>query len=221
MRRMLAVLAIGLMGMAWSPAFAGEARIEEAGLIFDLPEPWTHQTKQSKIPTGQLVQTWSRAPMDIQKGAAKARPGIVAFSTPVPKDANLALLTQDRLLQEPFNVKVPDAECVKCVREKIGTPQATLKVISFEPAPNCQEAATESSEGLPCVYERVQHIDIALEPSWAFRVEKPTPHGPMKILIIHALVDGKFVEITFSYFAELAQTVEGEISPIIKSIRKP
>jgi hypothetical protein len=207
---------ISFVGVA---AYAGEAKIEEADLIFDVPETWTDKVEKSKIPTGQLMQLWSRSPMKIQAG--NARPGMIALATPVPKDTNLVLLTQARLNGEPFNTKVPDAECLKCVRYKVRQAEGTVQAISFEPPPDCQEITTGSSETLPCQYERVKEIKFPLEPSWAFRITKQMSFGPMRILLIHALVDGKLLEITFSYPAEIAQSVEDEIAPIIGSIRKP
>jgi hypothetical protein len=212
------ILLFILFGFLQSPAFAVEASIDEAGIVFDLPKAWTYETRQERIPSGQLMQAWVRSPMRIR--SANAKPGIVALATPVSKDANLVLLTQSRLRGKPFYVKLPDTECMKCVHYKIKLPHGTARATSFERPPGCGEGPTQGSRVSPYACRNVNLIKLKLEPSWAFRLVKDMPWGKMYILLIHALVDGKLVEVTFSYLVEVAETLNGEITQIIGSMRK-
>ena len=212
------VLLLILSGFLQSPAFAVEATIDEAGIVFDLPKVWTYETRQERIPSGQLMQSWVRSPMRIR--SANAKPGIVALVTPVSEDANLVPLTRSRLRGKPFYVKLPDSECMKCVHYKIKLPQGTAGAISFEPPPGCGEVPTQGSRVSPYACRNVNLIKLKLEPSWAFRLVKDMPWGKMYILLIHVLVDGKLVEVTFSYPVEVADTLNGEITQIIGSMRK-
>lgn len=215
----LPVVCFVLFGLFQSPAFAVEATIEEAGVVFDLPEAWTYEVKRERIPSGKLMQTWARSPMKIR--AANAKAGIVAFVTPVSKDANLVPLLQQRVRRNPFYYKPQDLECMKCVNYKMRLPQHIVSATSFEPPPECGEAPVPGSRVSTFQCRKVNRIKLKLEPSWAFRMEKEMSWGKMYILLIHALLDGKLVEVTFSYPVEVAETLDDEIIQIIGSMRKP
>lgn len=199
--------------------FAAEATIEEAGVVFDLPDAWTYKVEKVKIPSGELMQKWARTPIETEE--ARFVPGMVAVATPVPKDANLALLTQTRLSQAPYRMKVPDAECLKCVHYELKSPNGTVGVVSYEEPPFAPGGPAEGSGPSVGHSLRVNLVNLQLEPSWAFRIVKNMPDGTkMTATLIHALVDGKFLEITFWYPPKLARSLEEEIAPIISSLRK-
>ncbi|MEW6351119.1 MAG: hypothetical protein AB1646_18840 [Thermodesulfobacteriota bacterium] len=202
---------------AGTPAFGVEALIEEAGVVFDLPDVWTSIVKNSRIPTGQLMQNWKRAPMAIQAG--EARPGIIAMATPVPQDSDLVFLTQAVLSGEPYRVRLAELDCMKCCRYKVRMPEGTLGAFSFEPPPNCHEKPGLDDPELACQFEQVNLVNLKLEPSWAFRMKKDVPGLKMKGIVLHALVDGKLLDVSFWYPAELDKVVEPEIMSIISSLR--
>lgn len=100
------------------PAIAADAVIEEAGIAFDLPVAWRAKVERTRIPTGQLMQRWVRDELETIGG--RASPGMVAIATPVPDDANLALLTQTVMARKPFNVKLgSETRCIKCKKYRI------------------------------------------------------------------------------------------------------
>lgn len=198
-------------------AHADEVVIEEAGLSMELPAAWLAKYEKSKIPTGQLMQRWVRSPIAV--GASKASPGLIAVASPVAKDANLALLSQSRLGAEPNNVKLAaDTQCIKCVMVKFKTSDGVATSISPDVPPKC----TEFKPGVEadCVYKMENLVNLKLEPSWVHRFEKDAAFGKMFVLVVHALVDDKFVDISFFYPKDVASQVEPEIGMIVSSIRK-
>jgi hypothetical protein len=199
-------------------ALAAEATIHDAGVVFDLPDAWTYKVESTKGPTGQLMQRWVRSPLKTEKG--QVTPEMVVLATPVPEDADLGSLTQDVLSKEPYNVTSgSDTECLKCVRYQARLPEGTITAFSFEPPPHCEESDTLDSEA-PCRYQKVNLVELGLEPSWAFRMERDMPPGKMTVLFVHAVVAGKLLDITFLYPSESAKSVEQEVMPIIRSMRK-
>lgn len=196
---------------------ADEVFIEEAGLSMTLPAAWAAKYEQTKTPTGQLMQRWVRNPVAV--GEFTTSPGLIAVVTPVPKDANLALISQSVLGKAPHNVKLAaETQCIKCVTFKLKMNGGTATSIAPDVPPRC----TEYKPGVEadCVYQLENKINLQLEPSWANRFEKDAPFGRMFVLAVHAIVDEKFVDISFFYPKDAASQVQPEIAAIVSSIKK-
>jgi hypothetical protein len=197
--------------------FADDVIIKEAGLTITLPGVWASKYNQSKIPTGQLLQRWVRDPVVVDQ--YKASPGLIVVSTAIPKNAELALITQGVLSREPHNVKLGvDTQCIKCVTYKLKAKSGTVTSISPTVPPNC----SEYKPGLQadCMYQSQDYLGIKIEPSWANRFEKDALYGKSYVLVIHAIVDEMLVDFTFIYPKNAATQIEPEISSIISSIKK-
>jgi hypothetical protein len=82
------------------------------------------------------------------------------------------------------------------------------------------ETPAAGEEVSACNYRNVNLIGLKLDPSWAFLIEKRVSWGKLYVLPIHALVDGKLVEVTFNYPEEAAETLDPEIKGIIATMRK-
>lgn len=196
---------------------ADEVFIEEAGLSMTLPAAWAAKYEKTKIPTGQFMQRWVRSPVVI--GEFTTSPGLIAVVTPVSKDANLAIISQSVLNNAPHNVKVAvETQCIKCVTFKLKINGGTATSIAPDVPPRC----TEYKPGVEadCVYQLENKINLKLEPSWANRFEKDAPFGKMFVLAVHAIVDDKFVDISFFYPKNAANQIQPEISEIVSSIKK-
>lgn len=197
-------------------ARADEVLIEEAGLSMTLPAAWAAKYEKTKIPTGQLMQRWLRNPVTV--GEFTALPGLVAVVTPVSKDANLALISQSVLSKAPHNVKLAaETQCIKCVTFKLKMNGGIATSIAPDVPPKC----TEYKPGVEadCVYQLENRINLKLEPSWANRFEKDAAFGKMFVLSVHAIVDGKFVDISFFYPKDAANQIQPEIATIVSSIK--
>lgn len=198
-------------------AGANEVLIEESGLSMTLPAAWTAKYDKAKIPTGQLMQRWSRTALPV--GQFRAAPGLVIVATPVSKDANLSLISQTVLNQTPYNVKLAvDTECIKCVIYKVKVNGGVATAI----APDAPGKCVEYKPGVEaeCIYQQENKINLNLERSWAHRFEKDAEFGKMFVLSIHAIVDEKFVDISFFYPKEVANQIQPEIAAIVSSIKK-
>lgn len=196
---------------------AEDVTLEEVKLSLTLPTPWTSKYEQAKLPSGQLMQRWVRD--SVQIGKYGASPGLVVVVTPVPKNANLALLTQNILSKEPHSVKLAaETQCIKCVRYQLKTNSGVIRSIAPNVPPNC----SEYKPGLEtnCMYQSENGLNLNLEPSWANRFEKDAVYGKSYVLVVHALVDEKFVDLTFVYPKESAPQIEPEIASIVSSIKK-
>lgn len=66
----------------------------------------------------------------------------------------------------------------------------------------------------------INYLDIGLEPSWSHHFEKETPNGPMSVVLVHALVDQKLIDISFWYPTESAPSIEPEIHQIAASLKR-
>lgn len=198
-------------------ARADEVLIEEAGLSMTLPAAWATKYEKTKIPTGQSMQRWLRSPVAV--GEFTASPGLVALATPVPKNANLALISQSVLGKAPHNVKLAaETQCIKCVTFKLKLNGGVATSISPDVPPKC----TEYKPGVEadCVYQLENKINLGLEPSWAHRFEKDASFGKMFVLSAHAIVEDKFVDISFFYPKDAANQIQPEIAAIVSSIKK-
>ena len=148
-----------------------------------------------------------------------ASPGLIAVASPVPKGANLTVLTQSLLARAPHNVKLAaDTLCIKCVTMRIKLSGGVATTIAPDAPPNC----TEYKPGVEadCVYQRENKIELGLEPSWAHRFEKDAPFGKMFVLVVHAIVDDKLVDVSFFYPKDAVGQVQPEITSIVSSIKK-
>lgn len=205
-----------ILGVSQSGVCA-EVEIVEAALVMSLPSSWGEKSEQAKIPTGQILQRWVRHPIKV--GQYNAMPGMLAIATPVPKDADLALLTQGVLRREPYSVKLGgETQCIKCFMFQMAKNEGVISGITPYPPQSCKEdgQGVESD----CLYRKVDYLGLNLEPSWANRFEKDgLPYGKSYYMIVHMLVGGKFVEISFVYPKQVAQQIEPEISAIVSSIR--
>lgn len=200
-----------------SVAIGAEVEIKEANLLVDLPESWIAKYEQNKLPTGQLMQRWIRQP--VQVGEFSAMPGMIAVATPVAKDAELALITQGVLSREPYKVKLAvDTQCIKCIFFKVARKEGVVSGIS----PYAPQGCTEDAPGAEsdCLYRKIDYLNLKLEPSWANRFEKDgLPYGKSYYMVVHMLVDGKLVDISFVYPKQAAQQIEPELTAIISSLR--
>lgn len=200
-----------------SIVYADEVFIEEAGLSMTLPTSWIAKYEELRIPTGQLMQSWTRR--SVAAGGSKASPGLVVVVTPVPKDANLALLSQNALGKAPYNVKLgSETQCVKCVRYKFKAKGGLVTSIAPDVPPKCSDYKSEIEAD--CVYKLENKIGLNVEPSWANIFEKDVSFGKMYVLSIHAIVDEKFVDISFFFPKEAADQIQPEIAAIASSIHK-
>lgn len=196
---------------------AEDVRIEEAGLSMTLPAAWAAKYEKTNVPTGQLMQRWVRSPVTV--GQFSASPGLIALATPVPKDANLALLSQATLGRAPHNVRLAaETECIKCVRVKFNANGGVATSISPDVPPKC----TEFKPGVEadCVYQIESMVKLNLEPSWVHRFEKEAAFGKMYVLAVHVLVDEKFVDLSFFYPKDAASQIEPEIGTMVSSIKR-
>lgn len=198
-------------------ALADEVVVEEAGLSMVLPAAWVAKNEKSKIPTGQLVQRWIRSPVAV--GTFTASPGLIAVTTPVAKDAKLALLSQSRLGAAPNNIKLAaETQCIKCVMVKFKANGGIATSISPDVPPNC--TAFKLGLDADCVYKIENMVNLNLEPSWVHRFEKEAAFGKMFVLVVHALIDDKFVDISFFYPKDAAAQIEPEVGAIVASIKR-
>lgn len=198
-------------------AQADEVFIEEAGLSMTLPTAWAAKYEKIKIPTGQLMQRWVRGPVSI--GEFTTSPGIVAVVTPVSIDANLALISQSVLSRAPHNVKlVAETECIKCVIYKLKINDRIVTSIAPDVPPKCTEYKLDVEAD--CVYQQENKINLKLESSWAHRFEKDAAFGKMFVLSVHAIVDGRFVDLSFFYPKDAANQIQPEIAAIVSSIKQ-
>lgn len=198
-------------------AHGADTLIEEAGLTMTLPNVWTSKYEQSKIPTGQLLQRWIREPVVVD--TYNASPGLIVVTSTIPKNAELALITQGVLSRNPYRVKLGvDTQCIKCVIFKFRTPNGIATSISPTAPPNCSEYKPDIQAD--CVYQSQDYLGVKIEPSWANRFEKDAPYGKSYYLVIHAIVDEKLVDLTFVYPKQAAPQIEPEIASIVSSIKK-
>lgn len=198
-------------------ARSGEVFIEEAGLAMTLPAAWAAKYEKTRIPTGQQMQRWLRDSVAV--GEFTASPGLVAVVTPVSKDANLALISQSVLSKPPHSVKLAaETQCIKCATFKLKINGGLATSIAPDVPPKC----TEYKPGVEadCVYQLENKINFKLEPSWAHRFEKDAAFGKMFVLAVHAIVDGKFVDISFFYPKDAANQIQPEIAAIVSSIKQ-
>ncbi|MCV2362686.1 hypothetical protein LNV23_04385 [Paucibacter sp. DJ1R-11] len=214
----IAAVACALL-MSASFSRADEVLIEEAGLSMTLPVAWVAKYETSRIPSGQLMQRWVRAPVAL--AASKASPGLIALVSPVPKNSNLALLSQNALSKPPYGLKLGvETQCVKCVNYKFKTNGAIVTSVAPDVPPKCQEYKPDIDIESDCIYQLENRINLTIEPSWAHRFEKEAAFGKMFILSIHAIVDNKFIDISFFYPKETADQIQPEIAAIAASIKK-
>jgi hypothetical protein len=198
-------------------ARAAEVLIEEAGLSMTLPAAWTGKYEKTKIPSGQLMQRWKRNSVAV--GEFVAAPGLIVVVTPVWKDANLALISQSVLGKAPYNVKLAaETQCIKCVTFKLKMNGGIATSIAPDVPPNCTEY--KPSVEADCVYQLENKINLKLEPSWANRYEKDAAFGKMFVLAVHAIVDEKFVDMSFMYPKDAADQIQPEIAAILSSIKQ-
>ncbi|MCR1810262.1 hypothetical protein [Sulfurospirillum sp. hDNRA2] len=200
-------------------SYGAEAFIEEAGLTMTLPDAWTSKYQQSKIPTGQLLQRWVRDSVEV--GNFKASPGLIVVTSVLPKNADLALITQGVLSREPYRVKLgADTQCIKCVKYQFLDPSGgVVTLIAPSAPPNC--IPYKSGVQAECQYLSINYLGLKIEPSWANRFEKKDqPYGESYYLVVHAIVDEKLVDLTFIYPKQVAEQIEPEIVSIVSSLRK-
>lgn len=196
---------------------AADVTLEEVGLVLTLPTSWTSKYEQTKLPSGQLMQRWVRD--SVQVGKYNASPGLIVVASPVPKNANLALLTQSILSKEPHSVKLgAETQCIKCVRYQLKRNGGVIRSI----APNVPPSCSEYKPGIEadCIYQSENGLNLSLEPSWVNRFEKDATYGKSYVLVVHALVDEKLVDLTFVYPKESAAEIEPEIASIVSSIKR-
>lgn len=196
-----------------------EVLIEEAGLTMTLPDAWTSKYEQSKIPTGQLLQRWVRDSVKVDN--FKASPGLIVVTSVLPKNADLALITQGVLSREPYRVKLgADTQCIKCVKYQFLDPSGkVVNLIAPDAPPNCIPYKPEVQA--TCQYLSINYLGLNIEPSWANRFEKKDQqYGSSYYLAVHAIVDEKLVDLTFIYPKQAAQQIEPEIASIVSSVRK-
>jgi len=200
-------------------AHGAEVLIEEVGLTMTLPDAWTSKYEQSKIPTGQLLQRWVRDSVNVDN--FKASPGLIAVTSVIPKNADLALITQGVLSREPYRVKLGvDTQCIKCVKYQFLAPGGGV-VTSIAPTapPNC--TPDKPGAQADCLYLSINYLGLKIEPSWVNRFEKEDqPYGKSYYLVVHAIVDEKLVDLTFVYPKQVAQQIEPEIATIVSSVKK-
>lgn len=207
-----------LLGMLWhSICLATEFSIREAGVDFKLPAVWQAKMEETKLPTGQLMQRWVRQPVRLSTG--EANPGIIAIATPLPPDANLALVTQQVLARPPYKKKLgAETQCIKCMHYKLRMPHGVVSSIAPDSSSAC-DSLVKSGQVQACSAEPVNYVGLTLEPSWVLRFELQTPGAMMKVVMVHAIVSGKLLEMTFWYPPEAAEQIEDEIAVIISSLR--
>lgn len=210
-----ALLALGAL---WHlPCSATEFVIREAGLTFQLPASWQAKVEEKRVPSGQLMQRWVREPL--KAGDNMAMPGMVAIATPVPADTNLLSTSQLVIAREPYGKKLGvDTTCAKCMQYTLRMPTGTASTIAPDDVSAC-ESLLKSGQTSACSSEAINTIGLKIEPSWSHRFVKTTPAGAMKITLIHALVNGKFVDISFWYPPETASQIEGEIAEIVSTLK--
>lgn len=196
---------------------AAEFEIREAGVKLQLPDAWQSKVEEARLPSGQLMQRWVRSPIAVVGG--EAMPGMIAIATPVPKDANLALITQQILAREPYKKKLAaETTCIKCMKYKVQLPNGVATTISPDSKSAC-DVISKDANVRGCSAQSVNLVRVQLEPSWAHLFEMQTEAGTMNVALVHALVRGKLVEVSFFYPPEVAQQMEDEISEIIASMR--
>jgi hypothetical protein len=207
-----------LSGMLWHTACsAAEFAIREAGVTFQLPAAWQAKVEEGRLPTGQLMQRWVREPVRVAGG--EAMPGMVALATPIRADANLALVTQQVLAREPYRMKLAaETECIKCMKYKLRLQNGTVGSIAPDSSSAC-DTIVKSGDVAECSAEPVNLVGLKLEPSWVHRFEMRVPGGLTKVVLIHAIVGGKLLDVTFWYPPETAGLIEDEIGAIISSMR--
>lgn len=196
---------------------ANEVTIEEAGLAMTLPTAWAAKYEKTKIPTGQLMQRWIRTPVALKDSTAS--PGLIVVVTPIAKDANLALVSQSLLSNPPHRVRLAaETECIKCVNIKFKANGGTMTSIAPDAPPKCVEY--KPNVEADCIYQVENKIGLNLDPSWAHRFERDASFGKMFVLSIHAIIDEKFVDMTFFYPKDSANQIQPEIATIASSIKR-
>jgi hypothetical protein len=203
---------------ASATAFGADVAIEDVGLVMTLPDSWASRHEKAAMPSGQKVQRWVRDPVTV--GQYNASPGLILVVSPVPKNANLGLVTQSILSREPYGVKLGvDTQCIKCVMYEVRTRNGMIPSFAPDIPPACSphKPGVEAS----CSYQIENKIGLKIEPSWANRFEKDAPYGRSFVLVVHAIVDDKLIDLTFVYPKQAAAQVQPEIASIVSSITKP
>lgn len=217
-KRILIAL-VCLTPMFAGQAFAAEVTVKDADVVMDLPEVWMSKVREEKLAQGMLMQGWIRKRVMIQDGKRGARPAIVAIAFPVSPETNLALFTRMEM-QRRYNINLANMDCLKCVRYNMTAKGRTMGMVSFEPPPEEMYSGPDAVSSGPREVNEINDVGLTLEPSWVFRGEKHSQGILMDLIVVHAKLNGKILEVSFVYPHESREELQPEIYPIIHSIRK-
>jgi hypothetical protein len=198
---------------------AVEVEIKEAGVVMDVPEVWMSKVREKKLGPGLLIRNWIRERVMIQDGKRGARPAIVAVVFPVPPDTNLTVFTRLQM-QRRYNINLANMDCLKCVKYSLTQKGRVMSLFSFEPPPESAYSGPNAVSSGPRKYTEVNEVGLSLEPSWVFRGEKHHQGILMDLVVVHAKLNRKILEVSFAYPNESRAEMEPEVFSIIGSMRK-
>lgn len=199
----------------------------QAGLAFTITDDWVYESAESASPTSRVTQRW-RYDSTAHQGGPNP-PEITAWTTPLEDEADLLELTQGSLRSLPFATSLGKVECLKCVTAllprpgavwlpRLGPTKAFVAALSYKDWPDCEVGGLADYHGT-CLFERVNSVDLSIDPSWVFRFQKDAAATAMEVIVIHLIVAQSLVVISFWYPLEIQQRLTDEIFAIIKSIR--
>lgn len=121
------------VGLVWAADFY----VKNTKVSFELPSVWTAHFREVRLPSGQWMQRWGRSSVMLYSGQP-AVPGMVIVATPVPENANLALMTQSILAGQPYEKKLAqETQCIKCMQYTLRMPQGTATTIAPDRVSAC------------------------------------------------------------------------------------
>lgn len=226
-RSSVLTLVVFLCAPALAAQNSGDVVVAKAGLSFSITADWS-AAESPEDEAQPPVSYWVRAPVLLDGKPYQAELAIRV--TPIEPAAELLDLTVAALKNAPFQTTLGAAECLKCVTallprpgivwlDGVGPTKRFAAALSYKDWPDCELGSPTEYHG-SCIFERIQAVELNVEPSWVFRFDKDTAPTAVDTVAALMLVEQTLVVVSFSYPLALRDQLTREVFTIIASMRR-